>query len=1116
MTDVLMVEASKKDSTYRAPDFGELWARANRREPPSSARDHLRQWCAAEVARLHGSVVRLPYLTGHPDPLGGAIEAMVRLRPREQQPLEYVGDVYALAADRKTGSGPVVGYRELVTANRRVVLLGDPGMGKSWLLIRHAIDLLEAAGTLLMDPDTDPGTVPLPFFVRCDAMAVECRRREHSGETLTLPAVTMSVLAAQHRTSEFGEELWAWLEKYCQEGPAEYLIDALDETPAAERPALHRLLHQTGGSHDRIVVTCRHAGYSVGIFPATGRCEAELLAMTRVDDYIDTWDLPAQRRRELDQRLRHQAIAKMVQIPLLLVFLCHLAADPEGALPEIRSGLYGQILRRFLREEHRGEDRGVDDRLSADPIEREHELLAVLRPLAYAVAVSPEGWRDRISEAELQRHLLGIARPAGMTPAQVLRVVSVRTGILVPDGDVRDGRHPPYLFIHRTLMEYLVAEHIATTPELLGQCARTHLHLAANWREVWLLAAGIAPRSVLAHLVGCEIDSLHIALKLAADAVAELSPEQKTDLDDLIALIQDLATRLLRAPGANRNVRHLAAVALGRLGSRALPVLTDAMTQDDTVMASVDGLVAVGAPALPIFTGSIAPSKKLEFGARLVLFVERCSAIASMRDPEAIPGLVEALFHKNIEVSAHAADALGVIGSSAQAPALVKAWFTPRLLDEDGVNSVGRALRRLDPYYAIAEVVPRLDDTDPAIRKRAVEMLGALGHRGAVPVLTALFADPDTRIVYAALESLQPIASADAVPSLREIIEDTEGVGRHMKARRLAVDALGYIDDAAAIDVLERATDDPDSQVATHAVHRLSMHRIPASFAALIRLLDHPRNEVRAGAAEAVTYRVIDSDQKALAGRTLEAACLVARAYIDNDDAVGDLAQALQDRALRPWAAWGLVAIGSTLAFEKIRDAMSSRDLQLRLTVARALNGEGSRRVSSNRVVEGDPIAELRRHALESALADENLDVRFTAAVALAGAGVESAGPILIEALAEGADRHWLRAVQGLGYIGNPSSAPILFMEMGYPSGRSSIPRDAARALESIGTQAVLYAIDRSEFGPYSRKFMDQIVNMAFEYFADRTTTLDIRPAAILSLHRLTQLADGYSSEPDR
>ena len=138
------------------------------------------------------------------------------------------------------------------------------------------------------------------------------------------------------------------------------------------------------------------------------------------------------------------------------------------------------------------------------------------------------------------------------------------------DGDVGDGREPPYLFVHRTFAEFLVAAHLDIEDSLVNDCLNSHLHLEPAWYQVWILLASLAPKSVLPQLVNLSSDPLHIGLSLAAVAVSELDPDtrgQKEVSDHVDALIAK-CTSLLR-PQADRAVRITAVDALARIGGPA-------------------------------------------------------------------------------------------------------------------------------------------------------------------------------------------------------------------------------------------------------------------------------------------------------------------------------------------------------------------------------------------------------------------------------------------------------------------------------------------------------------------------------------------------------------------
>ncbi|MGH8897951.1 MAG: HEAT repeat domain-containing protein [Egibacteraceae bacterium] len=99
----------------------------------------------------------------------------------------------------------------------------------------------------------------------------------------------------------------------------------------------------------------------------------------------------------------------------------------------------------------------------------------------------------------------------------------------VPTGDPTGGRSVPYLFLHRTFHEYLVARHLSRQPpEHWSQAVEAHRWLEPEWDEVIAMLAGLLPEPtpLLRALTDCPDDPFHISLYHAGRAVAELRPEQ--------------------------------------------------------------------------------------------------------------------------------------------------------------------------------------------------------------------------------------------------------------------------------------------------------------------------------------------------------------------------------------------------------------------------------------------------------------------------------------------------------------------------------------------------------------------------------------------------------------
>jgi hypothetical protein len=395
-----------------------------------------------------------------------ALSRTVRVRPQvrtgpagpsgsEDPDGQTGGGMYRLPVERPHDSEPRP-WPDVAEEHRRLVVLADPGLGKWWLIRTETHRLCgEALADLAERPEL--GIVPVPL--RCDQLAAA------AGPDLAGKAagylVSQGLLAERSR---------AGVAAMVRSGEAVVLLDALDELTETECGPVRELVRswaEQAGDHARCVITSRIAGYTGSPLPDAQ--EVELQAFTPEDAaaVIDAWRLSPAVAARLRDRLQDPATGAMARVPLLLALLCSLAAQAPSRqdLPATRGQLYERVLQWFLTGAHRSvDDPGAPAR---DDVEVD-ALLQILAPVAYTFATRPAGWTDLMPTDSL----LNAIRSAGPAFAElqraakdVLRDLSVGTGVLVPDGDPSAGRSPRYLFLHRTVAEYLTARHLATLPQ---------------------------------------------------------------------------------------------------------------------------------------------------------------------------------------------------------------------------------------------------------------------------------------------------------------------------------------------------------------------------------------------------------------------------------------------------------------------------------------------------------------------------------------------------------------------------------------------------------------------------------------------------------------------------
>lgn len=173
-----------------------------------------------------------PYLPPHADVTALARTVQVRpgVRPGPARLPDAAdagedgaGRAYGLPADRREASEPPRPWAEVAAGHRRLVVLADPGLGKSWL-IRTETHRLAAAALARLDAEPDAVIIPVP--ARCDQLAAAPGRdlagkaAAHLAAQGLLPERSRGALAAMVRA-----------------GQVVLLLDALDElTPAGGGP----------------------------------------------------------------------------------------------------------------------------------------------------------------------------------------------------------------------------------------------------------------------------------------------------------------------------------------------------------------------------------------------------------------------------------------------------------------------------------------------------------------------------------------------------------------------------------------------------------------------------------------------------------------------------------------------------------------------------------------------------------------------------------------------------------------------------------------------------------------------------------------------------------------
>ena len=490
-----------------------------------------------------------------------------------QAPRFPIGDLYIPLIDEM---GQTRRTLDQALTEPRLVILGDPGSGKTTFLRRIAKDACDAR--------LGDAAAPFPLLVRVSELSQLADK--------DAPTLLARLLARQSRELGFPLDEYFFELKLTQ-GPCLLLIDGLDEAPnEAARKLVSRLIETAAHAwpHCRFVVTTRPKAYEEevvleGFVPARiGPLEPEA-----VRTFLERWsaaliagapEKAKRHARELIKAVESRVeIRRMAVNPVMLTALAALHWN-EARMPEQRADLYESILMWLARSRP-----PRPGRLGAEA------CIAKLQELAGAMQGHREGRQVQVPRA--------FAAEVLASPLEFLREEEKDSGIVVNRGaDVK--------FWHLTFQEYLAARYLAGLHDderhaLLFTEGRAWL---PEWREVALLLAGVLHKQGAAKvdaLVKGALDHLYSSTRtkrllhwagmgpnLAEQArcygllgamLQDLQPLEYQPADPRYAEVKNAVMGIFDAKqsaGVGLKTREDAAVALGQAGDPRLRRPSDA------------------------------------------------------------------------------------------------------------------------------------------------------------------------------------------------------------------------------------------------------------------------------------------------------------------------------------------------------------------------------------------------------------------------------------------------------------------------------------------------------------------------------------------------------------
>lgn len=470
---------------------------------------------------------------------------------------------------------------DLLRENGGLILLGDPGAGKSTFLKYLAVKCALGKGEELGLAGRLPVLIPLAAYAN-----------QLEENDMRIDQFIEAYFCQTCQDWPVGELLRAAL----KDGSALVLLDGLDEVKnldmrhtVVERVVNYFTAHKSNGN--KFVLTSRVVGYRDVRPAAEGLVEATLVDFDdqEIADFAQKWTAileiqaqgsgaatgfdAARESRELVEAVqRSEGVRRLAANPLLLTILA--VMKRQGVtLPERRVELYEQYVRTMLSTWNRARS------MTGRAVGRDLDVVATVRLLAplalWMHTVSPGV--GLVKREDLQRELRRLYEARGEEDAEkkardFLADVHEHTALLLERGPGEYG------FIHLTFEEYLAGVGIALQAEGQAEVIYAQLkdHVAEPaWREVALLAVGYvgliqqmpnAAGKVLEMLVTEQPGEPGAAVALAGEAACDSRAVGvgKAGLEKVLPAL--VAT--MQSETAAKRYRQSAGVSLGQLGWR--------------------------------------------------------------------------------------------------------------------------------------------------------------------------------------------------------------------------------------------------------------------------------------------------------------------------------------------------------------------------------------------------------------------------------------------------------------------------------------------------------------------------------------------------------------------
>ncbi len=804
---------------------------------------------------------------------------------------------------------------ERLTASSRLVVLGDPGGGKTtmlrWMatayLLRHKGD---AAFSQVPDSQTLPNKPWIPVLIRCRDLGEQdlCRcftdfLTQHLNKTELLPAEA--------------EVMRAVILDRIAKGEALLLVDGLDEiTNPRVRMMFCQELERTAARYPApIVVTSRIVGYrdmpyrmgsgfEHGQIAELNREDKDLFARrwVEVTEQHQSTDEKAKRAQELLDALHsNDRIERLTGNPMLLTTLA-LVKRKVGKLPNRRSDLYAEAVQVLLNFNPRYR---IIDKAEAIP------QIAYLAYEMCRLGVQQLTEDQVLEQLDKFRHDYPNVRSVRVhEPHSFLELLEAQSSILIKSGSAWQRNstvdEPVWEFRHLTFQEYLaaralldgrypgrdkaktLAEHVAP---LAGAVQKTksrrsvleseeEVEVPESWRE--------ALRLLVADCNDDDVDDVLQAILTptpnedagktsrprAVLAALCLADEPNVSEATATCVLQAFVERIGPSDGLGHLNTPLDAAAMAVGGSHWAPLFTRLLVTEFCKRIPVErervgalcGMVEVG-----IRTGSSEDECRWLSGLESRLKSGNPAEVTSAALAVTVAAFktVGELAITQRKIAETLPSLAGVLITLLKSDVKARHAVTWALFWLSG-GSVGEqhALWRADSLAvaALNDALITTPSSETRTREKIVTIIGASKNPVAVAPLLAKLDDQDTDVRRAVIEALVKLGDQQAVAPLLAKLDD-----QSKDVRQAVIEALGQLGDKQAVAPLLAKLDDQNPANRASVAAALHALREPMGTAALKLCLTLADAEQRQTAVRSLARGRDDLDQRLLS-RDLDAA----------------------------------------------------------------------------------------------------------------------------------------------------------------------------------------------------------------------------------------------------